>query len=168
MSRVDGGLRSAARWVLPAAAGLVLCAAAVANSTTVTTHQTKRGTDLSAATGHTLYMFTADKAGRSGCSGACAKAWPPLLTSGRPVAAKGSGVNGKLLGTIKRSSRVLQVTYNGHPLYLFSGDKKPGQISGEGAHQYGGRWYIVNPAGNPVKPKASGGGIVCNPICQSY
>jgi predicted lipoprotein with Yx(FWY)xxD motif len=152
---------------VPACAALVLCTVAVARSTTVTTHKTKRGTDLAADTGHTLYMFTSDKPGRSACGGACADVWLPLLTSGRPAAAKGSGVNGKLLGTIKRSGRVLQVTYNRHPLYLFARDKQPGQINGEGTHQYGGRWYIINKAGNPVKPKASGG-IVCNPICQGY
>jgi predicted lipoprotein with Yx(FWY)xxD motif len=166
MSRVDRAVRWA-RWVLPAGIGLLLCTAALAKSTTVTTHQTRRGTDLAATTGHILYLFTADKAGRSVCTGACANVWLPLLTSGRPTAAKGSGVNAKLLGTIKRGGHTLQVTYNGHPLYLFAGDKRPGQISGEGANQYGGHWYIVNTAGNPVKPKSSGG-IVCHTTCQRY
>jgi predicted lipoprotein with Yx(FWY)xxD motif len=133
----------------------------------VTTHHTKRGTDLAAITGHTLYMFTSDKARQSACGGTCANVWLPLLTSGRPTAARGSGVSGKLLGTIKRGGGVLQVSYNGHPLYLFAGDKRPGQITGEGAKQYGGRWYIVNTAGNPVKPKSSGG-TVCHSICQGY
>jgi predicted lipoprotein with Yx(FWY)xxD motif len=132
----------------------------------VTTHQTTRGADLAASNGHTLYMFTADKAGRSACSGACANVWLPLLTSGRPTAAKGSGVNAKLLGTIKRSGRALQVTYNGHPLYLYAGDMRPGQIRGEGANKYGGHWYIVNTAGSPVKPKS--GGTVCHSVCQGY
>jgi predicted lipoprotein with Yx(FWY)xxD motif len=157
--------------VLPAGIALILCAGALAKSTTVTTHHTKRGSDLAASNGHTLYMFTADKTGRSACSGTCTNTWLPLLSSGRPVAAKGSGVNAKLLGTIKRG-RSLQVTYNGHPLYLFKGDKQPGQITGEGANQFGGHWYIVNTSGSPVKPKASsgggGGGNVCNPICQGY
>jgi len=170
MSRVDGALR-VARWVIPAGIVLILCTGALATSTTVTTHQTKRGADLAAANGHTLYMFTADKPGKSACTGSCTKVWPPLLSSGRPLAAKGSGVNAKLLGTIKRG-RVLQVTYHGHPLYLFNRDKAPGQITGEGAKQFGGHWYIVNTSGNPVKPKASsgggGGGNLCNPICQGY
>jgi predicted lipoprotein with Yx(FWY)xxD motif len=155
--------------VVGVGAALLLCTAALAKTTTVTTHQTKRGADLAASTGHALYMFTADKPGRSACSGACADVWLPLLSSGRPVAAHGSGVSGKLLGTIKRG-RAIQVTYNGHPLYLFNRDKKPGQISGEGANQYGGHWYILNTSGNPVKPITSsgGGGNLCNPICQGY
>jgi predicted lipoprotein with Yx(FWY)xxD motif len=168
MSRVKGAVRKAARWGTPIGATLVLCTAALAQATTVTTHQTKRGKDVAAGNGRTLYLFTADKAGRSACNGACAATWKPLLASGRPAAAKGSGLKAKLLGTIRRANHSLQVTYNGHPLYEFTGDTKAGQISGEGANQFGGNWYIVNPSGNAVKPKASGGGNLCNPICQGY
>jgi predicted lipoprotein with Yx(FWY)xxD motif len=156
-----------------AALGMLSAAAlaALAKPTTVSTHQTKRGRLLAAANGHSLYMFSADKTGQSSCTGSCSNTWLPLLTGGRLAAAQGSGVNAKLLGTIKRSSHALQVTYNGHPLYLFSHDRSAGQISGEGANDFGGRWYVVSPSGNAVKPKPSGGGGgggVCNPICQGY
>jgi len=53
-----------------------------------------------------------------------------------------------------------------HPLYLFSGDHAAGQVNGEGANQFGGRWYAVNTAGNEVSPKHSGG--TCNPVCSGY
>jgi predicted lipoprotein with Yx(FWY)xxD motif len=168
MSRVEGAVRKAARWGAPIGAALVLCATALAQSTTVTTHQTKRGKDLAAANGRALYLFTADKAGSSACNGSCAATWKPLLASGRPAAARGSGLTAKLLGTIRRANHSLQVVYNGHPLYEFAGDTKAGQIGGQGANEFGGHWYIVNTSGHAVKPKASGGGNLCNPICQGY
>jgi predicted lipoprotein with Yx(FWY)xxD motif len=174
MSQVESAVRRSARWIAPFAAVTALFAlgagalAATTRPTVITTHQTKRGKALAAANGHALYMFTADKPGRSTCSGSCADTWLPLLTSARPTAASNSGVNSKLLGTIKRSDRALQVTYNGHPLYVFSRDKSAGQINGEGANQFGGHWYVVNTNGNAVKPKPHGGGTVCHPLCQSY
>ena len=44
--------------------------------------------------GFVLYAFTADRRGRSNCSGACAKAWPPYIVKKRPT--------GRLLGTTRR------------------------------------------------------------------
>ncbi len=174
MSRVESAVLRSVRWFAPLVALMAFCAlgagavAAATKPTVVTTHQTKRGKALAATNGHALYMSTADKAGKSECTGACAKTWLPLLTSSRPTAAAGSGVNAKLLGTIKRGGNVLQVTYNGHPLYVFTRDKSAGQINGEGANQFGGHWYLVNTSGNAVKPQPASGGVVCNPICQGY
>jgi predicted lipoprotein with Yx(FWY)xxD motif len=142
--------------------------AALAKPTSVTTHQTKRGKVLAAANGHSLYLFTADGTSKSNCNGSCAATWKPLLTSGRPVATKGSGVNGSLLNTTRRANHTTQVTYHGHPLYTFVRDKSAGQINGEGANQFHGHWYLVNTSGNAVKPKSGGGGGVCNPLCQGY
>src|SRR5215207_2269649 len=71
----------------------------------------------------TLYLFEADKGTTSACDGACADAWPPLTTSGRPTA--GPGVAAAKLGTAERSDGTTGVTYNGHPLYAFSGDSAP-------------------------------------------
>ena len=74
-----------------------------------------------------LYLFDADKGKSSTCYGGCAKAWPPFLTKGKPSA--GPGVNARLLGTTKRRDGSLQVTYAGHPLYYYEGDKV-GKASG--------------------------------------
>jgi predicted lipoprotein with Yx(FWY)xxD motif len=65
--------------------------------------------------GRTLYLFQADKGMASTCNGACADAWPPLTTTGKPNA--GPGVSASKLGTTKRSDGTTEVTYNGHPLY---------------------------------------------------
>jgi len=173
-SRIEDVVIRGARWVAPLGAGLaVLVVAAVAvaaltKPTSVTTHQTKRGKVLATTIGHSLYLFSTDTRAKSYCYGSCAGTWKPLLTSGRPVAVKGSGVNASLLGTTRRSDHTTQVTYHGHPLYTFKGDKRAGSINGEGANQFHGHWYLVNTSGNAVKPKSGGGGTVCNPLCQGY
>jgi predicted lipoprotein with Yx(FWY)xxD motif len=164
MSRVERPVRRYARWPAVLAAALSLCIvstaamAAVGKTVTVTTHQTSRGKVLAAANGHSLYMFSGDKGGKSSCNGTCASAWPPVRTGAHAAAARGSGVNSTLLGTTRRSDGTLQVTYNKHPLYLFPKDKMPGQITGENASGYGGHFDLVNTAGNAVKPKSGGGG----------
>ncbi|MGH3731844.1 MAG: hypothetical protein ACRDVC_00445 [Acidimicrobiales bacterium] len=55
--------------------------------------------------------------------------WPAFTTTSRPVA--GSGVNQKLLGTIHRRGIGTQVTYGGHPLYLFDPPLAPFRPLGE-------------------------------------
>ena len=169
MSRIERAVLT--RWIATIAAAGVLSAItagavlAAASPTTVTTHQTKKGKVLAAANGHSLYLFTADKGTTSNCSGSCAATWKPLLTTGRPVAASNSGVRASLLGTTHRTGGTVQVTYKSHPLYSFSGDKKPGQISGEGANAFHGHWYLVNTSGNAVKPT---NGRICHGVCQGY
>jgi predicted lipoprotein with Yx(FWY)xxD motif len=98
--------------------------------------------------GRTLYLFQKDSGTASSCSGACAVNWPPLRASGKPTL--GSGANSSLVGTTVRSDGEPQVTYNGHPLYLFSGDAKAGDTNGEGVNAFGGLWYAVSPAGNQI------------------
>jgi predicted lipoprotein with Yx(FWY)xxD motif len=102
----------------------------------------------------TLYLFEKDKNGKSACSGACAKGWPPLLTKGKPKAS--SGVTASKLGTTKRSDGTTQVTYNKHPLYTFIVDKnKPGSTKGEGVDAFGAEWYVVGPSGKKIEKHGS-------------
>jgi predicted lipoprotein with Yx(FWY)xxD motif len=98
--------------------------------------------------GQTLYLFKKDKGTKSACYGQCAKFWPPTFTTGKPKA--GSGVKASLLGTTKRKDGKLQVTYNGHPLYAFLQDKKPGQATGQGTTFFGGAWYVMNAKGKTI------------------
>jgi predicted lipoprotein with Yx(FWY)xxD motif len=99
------------------------------------------------AKGRTLYLWEADKTAKSTCGGACAKAWPPVTTTGAPKA--GYGVKASLLKTSKRAGGT-QVTYRGHPLYRFAGDGKAGQANGQGSDAFGAEWYMVDAAGKAV------------------
>ncbi len=96
--------------------------------------------------GFTLYVFLNDPMNTSTCEAECAQRWPPFLTAGKPVA--GAGVNAALLGTIRRKDGTIQVTYNGHPLYYFSGDMKPGDVNGQGVKNV---WYVIGPDGKPIQ-----------------
>lgn len=98
--------------------------------------------------GRTLYLFEKDKTSKSTCSGACAQDWPPITTTGKPKA--GHGVKAKLLKTSKRPDHGTQVTYNGHPVYLYIGDSKPGQTNGEGIDAFGAKWYMINAGGKKI------------------
>jgi predicted lipoprotein with Yx(FWY)xxD motif len=98
--------------------------------------------------GHTLYLFAKDRNGKSACSGSCASFWPPLLSKGRPTA--GPGVKRSLLGTRTRSDGSRQVTYNNHPLYAYTLDKRPGQTKGESISAFGAKWYAVSAKGTAV------------------
>jgi predicted lipoprotein with Yx(FWY)xxD motif len=95
--------------------------------------------------GMTLYDFHKDKGTTSACYGECAVAWPPLLTSGQPKAQ--GGAEQSLLGTTKRKDGTLQVTYNGHPVYGFVEDKKPGETNGNDFEGFGAEWYALEPNG---------------------
>jgi predicted lipoprotein with Yx(FWY)xxD motif len=105
--------------------------ARVASGSTVEMRATRLGKILVNSQGHTLYSFKKDARGKSSCTGACAKFWPPLRASGKPTA--GRVVSASKLGTIKRSDGKPQVTYNGHPLYTFQQDTRAGQTNGHRA-----------------------------------
>lgn len=98
--------------------------------------------------GRTLYLFEADHAGQSTCSGACAAAWPPYTVTGTPQ--PGSGVDPALLSTISGPGGSAQVVYDGHPLYYFSGDSHPGDHSGQGSEEFGAGWYVVAASGSKI------------------
>jgi predicted lipoprotein with Yx(FWY)xxD motif len=95
--------------------------------------------------GMTMYDFHKDKGTTSSCYGSCAGAWPPLLTEGEPKAM--GGAEASLLGTTKRKDGTVQVTYNGHPLYGFEGDQKPGETNGNDVDGFGAQWYALEPNG---------------------
>ncbi|MFC0861881.1 hypothetical protein ACFHYQ_06195 [Sphaerimonospora cavernae] len=111
--------------------------------------QTSLGKILVGIEGRTLYLFTEDKKDKSACSAACAAAWPPALTLGQPQA--GTGINGSLLGTIKREDGGTQITYNKHPLYYYAKDQKAGDTAGQNVKDFGGEWYAVTPEGKKAK-----------------
>jgi predicted lipoprotein with Yx(FWY)xxD motif len=117
--------------------------------TVVSTTKGDLGTYLVAGPKHaTVYLFEADEGGKSACSGACAHAWPPVITSGKPQAS-GHSVSADL-GTIERSDGTMQVTYKGHPLYYFVEDTSHGEAKGEGSDAFGAEWYAMNAKGSKI------------------
>jgi predicted lipoprotein with Yx(FWY)xxD motif len=124
------------------------------HAATVGVASTGLGNVLVDSQGRTLYLFAKDQGTTSACSGACATAWPPLRVSGKPLT--GGGAKAALLGTTKRSDGKPQVTYNGHPLYLYVGDKKAGDTSGQGITAFGGGWFALTASGSQVTATAPG------------
>jgi predicted lipoprotein with Yx(FWY)xxD motif len=113
--------------------------AALIHITTATVNG-KSETILTNAGGMTLYYRTSDVPPTTVCSAGCAQAWPPLLSSGSGVPSSMSSLPGKL--SVLANANGMQVEYNGHPLYTFSGDSGPAQTNGEGV---GGIWFVVTP-----------------------
>ncbi len=101
------------------------------------------------SSGMTLYDFHKDQGATSSCYGACAQAWPPLLTAGEPRA--GGGASASKLGTSERRDGTTQVTYAGHPLYTFVQDRKPGEANGNDVSAFGAEWYALK--GNGEEPE---------------
>jgi predicted lipoprotein with Yx(FWY)xxD motif len=130
-----------------------LAATSKSSRASVAVTQSKLGRILVDGRGRSLYLFEKDRNGKSSCNGACLAYWPPLISSGKPLAK--AGVRASWLGRTKRKDGRWQVTYKRHPLYTFVGDTKKGQTNGEGLTDFGGSWDLVSPAGAKVE-KAGG------------
>jgi predicted lipoprotein with Yx(FWY)xxD motif len=148
-----------------AGAGLVAgstSTAAKTKSPTLKLRKTSFGKILVDKQGITLYAFGHDKKDKSRCSGQCASFWPPASSPKKPTVAK--GITKSKLKVIKRGDGSRQLSYNGHPLYRYVGDAKPGDTNGENITAFGGIWDVVSKDGKPVtKPTSaasapSGGG----------
>jgi predicted lipoprotein with Yx(FWY)xxD motif len=132
----------------PAATGTVLKSAKIGGATVLTDSK-----------GFTLYWFVPDTSTKSKCNGSCAVYWPPVKGAVKLAA----GVQGKI-STITRSDGSTQATYNGHPLYTYKGDSKPGDNAGNGVNASGGVWHEVTvsgaaaPAPSPSGKSSSGSG----------
>ena len=130
--------------------------APAASGSALTTAKIGGATVLTSAKGFTLYWFVPDTPTTSKCNGSCATFWPPV----KGAATAGTGVTGKL-GTIKRADGTVQATWNGHPLYTYTGDTAAGQAKGNGLNVSGGVWHEVTISGAapaPSQSSSSGGG----------
>jgi predicted lipoprotein with Yx(FWY)xxD motif len=124
--------------------------------TVVNLEQTPLGAVLVDGRGRTLYLFDKDRNGISACTSACLDYWPALTSRATPRA--GKGVQQSLLRVSRAPNGRHQVTYAGHPLYTFVGDKHAGQTSGEGLNTFGAEWYAVAADGHAVEPATSSSG----------
>jgi len=121
-----------------------------ATATTVKIEKTSIGSILVTSNGSIIYLFTHDRGAVNSCQTirGCSSVWPPLYTSGKPIA--GPGAKASLLGTIKVGSR-LQVTYAGHPLYGYSQNSNSFSTGYVGTSEFGGSWDAVSATGAAVK-----------------
>jgi predicted lipoprotein with Yx(FWY)xxD motif len=109
------------------------------------------GMVLVSSQGDTLYIFAPDNQRQVTCTAYCADTWPPVkLPSGATLAA-GSGVQQSQLGSDPDPAGGSVVTYNGWPLYTYTGDVQQGQATGQGINLNGGAWYVMRPSGKPVE-----------------
>jgi predicted lipoprotein with Yx(FWY)xxD motif len=115
--------------------------------------QTSAGKILVNARGYTVYSFSRDSRNKDACQNihVCLNVWPPVKTSGKPIA--GPGVHQNLLGTITLKNGAKQVTYAGHPLYTYIGDTHPAETFYINLYQFTGFWPAVNGAGHNVTKK---------------
>ncbi len=93
-----------------------------------------------------IYIFENDSPGDSACYGKCAKAWPPVLTKGRPKA--GRGLDEDLLGTTRRKNGDRQVTYADQPLYYYAHEGR-GDVFCHDVNLNGGYWWVIGADGAP-------------------
>ena len=97
---------------------------------------------VAGSNGMTVYTFSKDvkDSGTSACTGGCITKWPALTVAAGTTPTAGTGVTGTLATITRADDGKLQVTYNGLPLYFFSGDSAPGDGNGV----YPG-WAAVKP-----------------------
>ena len=119
-----------------------------ATGTVVTTGNSQYGSMLFDSLGQAIYIWELEDSSTPECYGACAAAWPPVLTDGQPVAS--GDVQGSMLGTTKRTDGTTQVTYNGHPLYFYA-NEKPGEVECHNVRTHGGLWWVIQPNGIRAK-----------------
>jgi predicted lipoprotein with Yx(FWY)xxD motif len=118
------------------------------------------GTVLVDDDGAALYASEEESDGRIRCTGSCLEFWIPLAApAGKPTA--GDDVGGEL-GTVERPDGTMQVTHDGKPLYRFSEDAKPGQVSGDGlSDEFDGKsftWHAVTTEGGSSDGSGGSGG----------
>jgi predicted lipoprotein with Yx(FWY)xxD motif len=126
------------------------------NAASISTAKGAHGSYLVGPSGRALYLWVADTSGKSSCSGACAKVWPPLLAKSAPTAS--GGVAASDIGATTRSDGAKQVTYKGHPLYYFSADSGMGMTTGQGNDGFGAKWWLVAPSGTAITAGAASSG----------
>ena len=137
------------RYGAPPVTGSATGSRSAATRVSLVTKHAKLGTILAAGPKRlTVYLFEADSRSRSACSGACAKVWPPVLSSSSPRL--GTGVRAADVGSLARSDGTRQVTYKGHPLYFFARDQDAGDAYGAGIKSFGAAWYVLAANGKKI------------------
>lgn len=102
----------------------------------ITKTDATKGAYLAGPNGMTLYVFDKDTVGVSNCSGSCATLWPPYVTTAAPATLPAN------VTTLTRTDGSVQFAYKGLPIYYYTPDKQPGDVTGDGV---GGVWHLIKP-----------------------
>ncbi|MDO8576856.1 MAG: hypothetical protein Q7R82_00785 [Candidatus Daviesbacteria bacterium] len=102
----------------------------------MTKSNSTKGNYVAGPNGMALYIFDKDTPGVSNCSGSCTALWPPYTTISP------ADILPTNIGLIKQTNGISQYTYKGMPLYFYTPDKQPGDVTGDGV---GGVWHLVKP-----------------------
>jgi predicted lipoprotein with Yx(FWY)xxD motif len=152
------------RWALPVAALLAVSGVGAALAATMSktssgtvkaAHNATYGSLLVTAAGMTLYHYTPDRNGAVKCAAGCVQFWPPLVVKAGVKPTAGAGIVKSKLSTVKRPDGRTQVTYAGFPLYRYAGDKKRGDVKGQGFEKI---WFAVTAKGTLAKAGTGSGG----------
>jgi predicted lipoprotein with Yx(FWY)xxD motif len=85
------------------------------------------GEVLTTANKQAIYVWNSEPKGKIRCTGACAKAWPPVIVKkGVTVPMHYAGIKGDF-GTIRRPDGSRQLTLNRRALYTYA-HEEPGQV----------------------------------------
>jgi predicted lipoprotein with Yx(FWY)xxD motif len=122
-------------------------AAAAGPGAVITLASSQFGPVLFDGSGQAIYLFDAETTSTPACYGECASAWPPVLTTDRPVAQ--GGVQAQLLGVTTRRGGATQVTYNGKPLYYYAHEGK-NVVLCHNVREFGGLWLAITKTGSPA------------------
>src|SRR5262249_25975263 len=130
--------------------------AAAQRAAAAPTVQTKKvgklGVILVNSKGRTLYMFVPDHQKKVTCtSSACVTIWPPLKIKKGQSPTAGGAAKKKFLGVDNSSAGYRVVTYNHWPLYTYITDTKPGQTTGQGVNNSGGKGDVLSPSRKVMK-----------------
>jgi len=100
---------------------------------------------LANSAGSALYTLQGDTDG-SKCDQECTRVWPPMTVEAA-MPSHTPGLDAGSIGTIQRADGSLQVTYGGHPLYVYAADGGAGRTAGHGVSDKWGQWSLVSPQG---------------------
>ncbi len=106
------------------------------------------GTIVVDGSGRAVYAFSSDQVNDPTCYDVCADTFLPVLAKGDP--AGGIGIQVSAAGTAPRRDGAKQVTYQGHPLYHYAGDKGDKNAGGQGLDLFGGEWHVLAKNGQPL------------------
>jgi predicted lipoprotein with Yx(FWY)xxD motif len=124
---------------------------APSTSAVLTVATTPLGSILTTGAGKTIYMFAADKGGKSNCTDTCVKYWP-IVPAPASLAAP-AGVTATL-GVLTRTDGTKQLTVGGMPVYTYVGDSAAGAATGQGKNLSGGLWWVLSPGGTIINTMA--------------